>query len=426
MDYASAQAHLNRAATRGIVPGLDSIRALLHDLGDPQRRLKFVHVAGTNGKGATAAMIASIARQSGILTGLYTSPAVFDDLEKFRVDGNPISPEAFAACMEEIVRAEARMEADGQRLPTAFEIETALALLHFEHMNCQLVVLETGMGGLLDATNVVEDTLVCVLTSIGLDHTRFLGGTLSEIAAQKSGIVKPGCAVVLEGQSDEVRDVVSDACRAQGAELTVTDPTRIRLLSADANGQRFLYGETELFLPLTGAFQRDNAIAAVEAVRILNRRGFSIPERSIADGLKVLQWPGRLERIHIRPDIYIDGAHNPNAARRLAEALPDILRGRPLVCVMGALADKDFGEVARQVCSQAVCTYTLTPDSPRALNAAALAEAVRPYCPAEATESVASALNRAMAVAGNDGVILAFGSLSYLGAFRAEVREALN
>ena len=197
MDYVSAQAHLNRAATRGIVPGLDSIRALLHDLGDPQRRLKFVHVAGTNGKGATAAMIASIARQSGILTGLYTSPAVFDDLEKFRVDGNPISPEAFAACMEEIVRAEARMEAEGQRLPTAFEIETALALLHFEHMNCQLVVLETGMGGLSDATNVVEDTLVCVLTSIGLDHTRFLGGTLSEIAAQKSGIVKSGCAVVL-------------------------------------------------------------------------------------------------------------------------------------------------------------------------------------------------------------------------------------
>lgn len=426
MDYASAQAHLNRATSRGIVPGLDSIRALLHFLGDPQRQLNFVHVAGTNGKGATAAMIASIARQSGILTGLYTSPAVFDDLEKYRVDGRPISPEQFAACMEEILRAEARMEANGLRLPTAFEIETALALLYFFHMNCKLVVLETGMGGLMDATNVVENTMVCVLTSIGLDHTKFLGNTLAEIAAQKSGIVKPGCAVVLEGQSEEVRSVVANACREQGAELTVTDPSRIRLRSADGNGQRFLYGETELFLPLTGAFQRENAIAAVEAARLLNRRGLPIPERAIADGLRSFQWPGRLERIHTSPDIYIDGAHNPNAARRLAEALPDILRGRPLVCVMGALADKDFGEVARLVCSQAACTYTLTPDNLRALNAAALAEAVRPYCPAQATESVASALECALATAGSDGVILAFGSLSYLGAFRAQVYEALD
>lgn len=423
MDYATAQAHLRQAASRGIVPGLDAIRALLCQLGDPQRSMKFVHVAGTNGKGATTAMIAAIAIQAGIPTGRYTSPAVFSDLEKFQVNGADILPQEFADCMAEIAAAKARMAADGLRLPTPFEIETALALLFFHRRGCRLAVLETGMGGLLDATNVIEDALVCALTAIDMDHMRFLGDTLPEIAAQKAGIVKPGCAVVLEGQGDVVRAVVEAACRRVGAELTVTDPAGIQPIRADALGQTFFYGGMELFLPLAGAFQRENAAAAVEAARLLNRFGFAISDGDIRAGLGGMRWPGRLERIHVHPDVYIDGAHNPNAARRLAEALPPILCGRPLICIMGVLADKDFGEVARRVCALAEHTFTVTPRNPRALDAAALAGTISRHGSATAVHSVAEALERARRMAGEDGVILAFGSLSYLSEVKAQVKE---
>lgn len=414
MDFQSAQAHLAQAAARGIRPGLDAIRALLHQLGDPQKQLKFVHVAGTNGKGATASMIAAIAAQAGIRTGCYTSPAVFDDMEKFRIDGAPISREAFAGCMAQIAAAEARMQADDQPLPTSFEIETALALLTFREQGCALAVLETGMGGRMDATNVIDAPLVCVLTAIGMDHTKFLGDTLEQIAKEKAGIIKPGCEVVLEGQSDVVRSVVEAACREQGARLTVTAPERILPGSPEEGEGCFSYGGLPLALSLQGAFQRENAIAAVETARSLNRRGFSIPDSAIQDALRGFRWPGRLERIRIRPDLYLDGAHNPNAARRLAEALPTLLHGRRLICVMGVLADKDYSSVAALVCSLAAHTYTVTPENPRALEAGALAGTVARHCPATATGSVQEALMLAIRDAGPDGVVLAFGSLSYL------------
>jgi len=415
MTYTEAMACLDEAGKRGWILGLDTVRNLLRYLGDPQKQLKFVHVAGTNGKGSTTAMIASIAAAAGIRTGRYTSPAVFCEREKYAVNGEWISESEFAACIENISAAAARMAADGLALPTRFEMETALAILHFAGSGCELAVLETGMGGETDATNVIENTLVCVLTAIGMDHTRFLGNTLEEIAAKKAGIIKHGSRVVLEKQSDAVRAVISAACIRKGAELVVTDPAGIELMQSGISGQRFHYQNMEFDLPLAGRFQLDNAAAAIEAAICLRDWGCGISDEAIVSGLKNTAWPGRLQQIHAAPDIFIDGAHNPNAAVRLAEAIPQLWPNRELICIMGVLADKDFTEVAQLVCSKASRVITVTPDNPRALDAGSLAEAVRPYCPAaEPAESVAAALQKAIALAGNSAVILAFGSLSYL------------
>lgn len=415
MNYTEAMEYLAEAGKRGWILGLDTIRNLLKYLGGPQRQLKFVHVAGTNGKGSTTAMIASIACAAGFAVGRYTSPAVFCDREKYAVNGEWISEAEYAACMDEIVAAVSRMADDGLALPTSFEIETALALLHFARRGCDLVVLETGMGGDTDATNVVENTLVCVLTAIGMDHTKFLGGTLAEIAAKKAGIIKRGCTVVLEQQSDDVLCVVTDACGHMDAPLTVTQPDAIEVLRSDAAGQRFRYRDIEVEIPLTGRFQLDNAAAAIDSAMQLRGKGFHIPDKAIIAGLKDVSWPGRLQQVHAAPDIFIDGAHNPNAAGRLAEAIPLLWPDRELICIMGVLADKDFTEVAQLVCGRASKVFTVTPDNPRALNAEALAKAVRPICPhVKAAESVQAALDAAIASAGENAVILAFGSLSYL------------
>lgn len=414
MNYAEAMEYLAEAGRRGIVPGLDTVRSLLHYLNDPQQKLRFVHVAGTNGKGSTTAMTASILQQAGYTVGRYTSPAVFCDREKYAVNGEWISETAYAEAMTEVACAIERMAADGCTLPTSFEVETALAMLHFLHSSCDIVVLETGMGGLMDATNVVENTLVCILTAIGMDHTRFLGGSIAEIASQKAGIIKPGCAVVLEKQSEEVRRIIESACAEKHASLTVTESDAV-CAEVIPGGQRFTYRTLDVTLPLLGSFQPDNAAGAIDAALQLRRAGWNISDEAIKEGLLHVSWPGRLQRIHSNPDIYIDGAHNPNAAVRLAQSIPLLWPGRPLICIMGVLADKDFTEVARLVCAQARSTVTVTPVNPRALDAAALAEAISPVCPHTETASDAQdALRRAAAMADADSVILAFGSLSYL------------
>ena len=415
MNYAQAMDYLAEAGKRGIVPGLDTVRNLLRYLGNPQNQLKFVHVAGTNGKGSTTAMIASVLQAAGYVTGRYTSPAVFCDREKYAVNGAWISEEEYAACMDTVRTAVQAMESDRLNLPTSFEVETALAMLHFVRSGCEIVVLETGMGGAMDATNVVENTQVCVLTAIGMDHMKFLGGTLGEITAQKAGIIKPGCTAVVHKQAGEVIEAVQSACLSAGAAMVVSDPENIIPLGTDAAGQRFRYGPFTVDLPLQGRFQQDNAAGAIEAVLALRDKGFDIPDRAITEGLKNVSWPGRLQRIHSSPEIYVDGAHNPNAAARLAEAIGQILPGKRLICIMGVLADKDFGEVARMVCSRAETVITVTPDNPRALPADKLVGAVRPHCAdVRAAGDVQSALQAAVSAAGSDGVILAFGSLSYL------------
>lgn len=424
MNYTEAMQFLSEAGKRGIVPGLDNIRNLLKYLNDPQDKLQFVHVAGTNGKGSTTAMIASVAAAAGYTAGRYTSPAVFCDREKYAVNGRWITEDEYAACMEEVAAAVRRMESDGLTLPTSFEVETALAMVHFLHSKCDLVVLETGMGGAMDATNAVSNTLVAVLTAIGMDHVKFLGATIEEIAAQKAGIIKPGCSVVLHRQSDAVTQTVRKACEANHASLRITAPETIDVLPCTGAGQRFRCAGYTIDLPLEGTFQQHNAAGAIEAVLALREKGFRIPDEAILSGLKNVNWPGRMQQICARPKVYIDGAHNPNAAARLAETIPLLWPDKRTVLIMGVLADKDFGEVAQMVCPFAQHVITVTPKNPRALDARSLADAVRPHClQVQAADSAAEALKIAIGHAGEDGIVLAFGSLSYLNEIALAAKE---
>lgn len=406
------------AAARGIVLGLGPIRALLARLGNPQDRTKFVHIAGTNGKGSTGAMLCSVLTQAGYRTGQFSSPAVFDPMEPWRIDGTPMPADTYARLMTRIrAQRDAMIEA-GEPVPTAFELETALAFLYFAEQSCDIAVLECGMGGLEDATNVVTTTEVSLLTSIGLEHTKFLGNTMAEIARNKAGIIKSGVPAVLQGQDAAVCETVRAVCAQTGSELVITRPDEIELCSDTVSGAVFWYRGNKWELSLDGSYQMYNAAQVIETVEILRRRGYTISDRALRDGLMNTAWPGRFETIAEKPRVILDGAHNPDAAERLRQALEQSCAGKRIFMIMGVLADKDFDRVAELVIPLASRVYTVTPDNPRALDAGSLAEIVRRYCTEVQACTLEQAVQRAMADAGENDVILAFGSLSYLGGLR--------
>lgn len=425
MNDSQARAYIAQLTTqKGIVLGLEPMRQLLHRLGDPQDTMPFVHIAGTNGKGSTLAMTASMLRAAGYRVGTYSSPAVFCARECWRVDGQMISADEYAAWMTTLAEVRAGMQADGQPLPTAFEMETALAFAWMAQQSCDIAVVECGMGGAEDATNVIRTTAVSVLTSVGMDHMKFLGGTLAEIARAKGGIVKPGVPAVVQGQDAEAEREIADICAAQGSPLTRVPTEDITVTEMDAASVTFDYGSYRgLTVPLSGLFQARNAATAIEAVRQL--RGFSVGEDDMRRGLRAVQWPGRMQQICSRPVIVIDGAHNPNAARQLRDSARRRWPEGKVVELVGVLADKDFSEVGHLMAPLAKCIVTVTPpDNPRALDAGALAGCLRQYHDhVSAADSVPHALEQALDAAGPDGAILAFGSLSWLGALRRAVEE---
>ncbi|MGN1013996.1 MAG: bifunctional folylpolyglutamate synthase/dihydrofolate synthase [Butyricicoccus sp.] len=423
MTYVQAREYVQCiAAESGIVPGLGPIRELLARLGQPQDRTKYLHIAGTNGKGSVGTMLRSILQQAGYRVGQFASPAVFDPLECWSVDGQTMLPEDYARWMTRIKMHRDAMLREGLPVPTAFELETVLAFLFFAERKCDLAVLECGMGGREDATNVTAATVVSLLTAIGLDHTAFLGDTVEKIAAQKGGIIKPGIPVVLQAQSDAVQQTIQECCRKNQSELRMTQPEQVRLLPE--GGTSFVYRGTRWTTALTGLHQADNAAQVLEAVQLLREQGYEISEQAVRRGLETAVCCGRFETVHTHPRVILDGAHNPNAARRLRETLDACLPEQtPLILILGVLRDKDFAEVVSLLASRASWVYTVTPDNPRALPAEQLADTVRPYCPQVQAVSIEQAVSCAFAQAGADGVILAAGSLSYLGALRRQLKQ---
>ena len=427
MTLDQAQNYLQEiAATRGIVLGLGPIRALLARLGNPQDRTKFIHIAGTNGKGSTGAMLCSVLTQAGYRTGQFSSPAVFDPMEPWRIDGTPIPADTYARLMTRIRAQRDAMLRAGEPVPTAFELETVLAFLYFAEQSCDIAVLECGMGGLEDATNVITTTEVSLLTSIGLEHTKFLGNTIAEIARNKAGIIKSGVPAVLQGQDAAVCETVRAVCAQTGSELVITRPEEISLISAVGDGTEFDYRGRRWKLSLDGSYQAYNAAQVIETVGILRRCGYAISDQALWDGLLQTRWPGRFETIAENPRVILDGAHNPDAAGRLRQALERSCAGKRIVMIMGVLADKEFDRVAELVIPLASRVYTVTPDNPRALDAESLAETVRRYCTEVQACALEQAVQRALADAGEDDVILAFGSLSYLGELRKLIQTKPN
>ncbi|MFG6333028.1 MAG: bifunctional folylpolyglutamate synthase/dihydrofolate synthase [Lachnospiraceae bacterium] len=405
---------------------LEPLKEMLKRLENPQDKLSFVHIAGTNGKGSVLAWVSTVLKEAGYRVGRYISPTIFSYRERIQVNGQFISREALVRLTERIRAAGKQMLWEGLAHPTMFEAETALAFLYFAEQGCDLVVLECGMGGRLDATNVIQNTLAAVLASVSMDHIGILGDTLSEIAENKAGIIKPGCTVVTMKQEPEAERVIQQKAKQCGCKVVTADPGRVVNRRRGLFRQYFDYGERDgVEISLSGEYQFANAALALEVIDALKAKGYRIAEEAVRKGLKETVWPGRFTVIAEEPYVIADGAHNRDAAEKLAETIRNYLRGKRLIYIMGVLADKEYDAVIEKTVRYASEIITvMTPDNVRAMPAEALARAVAAHNPhVQAAESIWSAVGRAYELAGKDDVILAFGSLSYLGELIATVRE---
>lgn len=402
MDFNEAIDYVAQAKKRGIVPGLENMELLCSALGHPERQVKTVHIAGTNGKGSVGAFISSAARQAGLSVGRYASPAVFDYLEIIQLDGENISKQDFAACMT-IVKKGAEGLPQGCA-PTVFELETAAAFVYFAKKNCDLAVIECGMGGRLDATNVTDKALA-VITSISLDHSAFLGDTVEKIAEEKAGIIRD-CPVVSAPQKKSVEEIL---CK-RSQDIFFADTGQIKNIRYLPGRTIFDYKDFKaLEIRLCGSYQTENAALALEAALRLG-----IDPDSVRAGLKNALWWGRFDFLCTNPVVIADGAHNYDAALRLKESINIYIPQRSLFFVMGMLKDKEYKRVADLLAPLAQRVYTITPQNPRALRGSALAECIgkKAVCMDSVGEALCAAIRDARAA--EDGAVLVFGSLSFL------------
>ena len=425
MNYKEARVYLDEVSKYGSVLGLESMRELLRRLGDPQNELKFIHISGTNGKGSVLAYLSTILSGAGYRTGRYISPTLFSYRERIQVDGEYIEKESLACHVTAIAAAAEDMQKAGLPSPTVFEIETALAFLYFKEKRCDIVTLEVGCGGLLDATNVITTTLMEVIASISMDHTDLLGDTLAKIAAQKAGIIKPDTMVVSAQQKSEAAQVIEDTCKEQHCTLQMVDESKISNVHYGAEGQTFSYKTWEnVAISLAGSYQIKNAALALEGVEALRKLGYALSDQQVREGLLHTAWRGRFTTLRRDPTVIIDGAHNPAAALELKESLERYFPGKTLYFVMGMFKDKDYAQVIDLTAPLARHIITVeTPGNPRAIPARELAEAVGKVNPSvEWADSVAHGVEKALAMAGKEDAVIVFGSLSFLG----EAADAVN
>lgn len=421
MTGQEAVAYIDTFQWQAHAPGLERIRTLLHALGDPQKELKFVHVAGTNGKGSVCAYLASVLRCAGYRVGLCTSPFLEDFRERIQVDGKLIPPEVLGE-LTELARPAAEAMEDH---PTEFELITAVAMLYFRRCRCDIVVLEVGLGGALDASNVIDVPEAAVITAMGMDHAAILGPTLGDIAAAKAGIIKPGGAVVSFGGCPEADAVIRERCREQGAQLTEVDFSRLRVVGTGLDGTDLEFAPYgALHVPLVGLYQAKNAAVAITTVEVLEKRGWEISRRALEQGLASVCWPGRLEVVRrAGPVILRDGAHNAHGMAATVESLRALFPGKKLTILMGVMADKDVEDMLKLLAPIAGQVFTVRPESPRAMPAEELAALVNRYgVPAVPCAGVAAGLQAAAEAAGADGAVCALGSLYLVG----EVRRAAD
>ena len=417
MTGQEAQAYIWSLGWERHVPGLTRIRALMELLGNPQKRLRFIHVAGTNGKGSVCACLASVLTAAGYRVGLNTSPHLERFHERIRVNGEEIPDEELGRVMDRVRPA---AEAMGEH-PAEFELITAAAFLHFLERRCDIVVLETGLGGELDASNVIGTPELAVLTAMGMDHAAILGPTLRDVAAAKAGIIKAGGTVVSRGGCPEADEVFRQACRERGAALAELDLSRLKVRRLGLEGSEFGFAPWEnLALPLAGAYQAENAALALTAIESLMKKGWNIPEGALRQGLAAVRWPGRFEILGRDPVFLLDGAHNAHGMRAAVESLRAFFPGRKLAFLLGVMADKDAGEMVELLAPLAERAFVVRPGSPRAMAPEALCALLAERgVEAWPRDSVEEGMEAALAAAGKDGVACALGSLYLCGAVRS-------
>ena len=423
MDFLEAQNYLEKVRSqKGIVLGLDTMRHLMAKLNNPQDKVKFIQVAGTNGKGSTAAYLTSILSEAGIKVGRYTSPAVFSSTEQYFACGSCISESEYAKGVTAV--AEAAASLDGE-IPTAFEQETALAFWYFAQKGCELAILEAGLGGDMDATNIVTTTVCSIITSISMDHCRILGNKISEIAAHKAGIIKPGAPVICIEQKEDAMEPIRAAAKAADTPLYEVHRDEVRQIFSDKRESIVFFREFEnLHLKMLGSCQPENAALAVQAASVLSR-SYPIEKKHIYDGIEKTRWGGRFELHSGSPDIILDGAHNPDGIRRLRESVNQMFGAVPICYVCGVLADKDYEKEIEILFGRASNVFTVTPPSPRAMKSTDLKAAIKERFPQLKVISFDSedGIEKAMeaAVSQNNPVVVC-GTLTIL----ARVKEWMN
>lgn len=423
MDFLEAQNYLEKVRSqKGIVLGLDTMRHLMAKLNNPQDKVKFIQIAGTNGKGSTAAYLTSILSEAGIKVGRYTSPAVFSSTEQYFACGSCISESEYAKGMTAV--AEAAASLDGET-PTAFEQETALAFWYFAQKGCELAILEAGLGGDMDATNIVTTTVCSIITSISMDHCRILGNKISEIAAHKAGIIKPGAPVICIEQKEDAMEPIRAATKAADTPLYEVHRDEVRQIFSDKRESIVFFREFEnLHLKMLGSCQPENAALAVQAASVLSR-SYPIEKKHIYDGIEKTRWGGRFELHSGSPDIILDGAHNPDGIRRLRESVNQMFGAVPICYVCGVLADKDYEKEIEILFGRASNVFTVTPPSPRAMKSTDLKAAIKERFPQLKVTSFDSedGIEKAMeaAVSQNNPVVVC-GTLTIL----ARVKEWMN
>lgn len=423
MDFLEAQNYLEKVRSqKGIVLELDTMRHLMAKLNNPQDKVKFIQVAGTNGKGSTAAYLTSILSEAGIKIGRYTSPAVFSSTEQYFACGSCISESEYAKGVTAV--AEAAASLDGET-PTAFEQETALAFWYFAKKGCELAILEAGLGGDMDATNIVTTTVCSIITSISMDHCRILGNKISEIAAHKAGIIKPGAPVICIEQKEDAMEPIRAAAKAADTPLYEVHRDEVRQIFSDKRESIVFFREFEnLHLKMLGSCQPENAALAVQAASVLSR-SYPIEKKHIYDGIEKTRWGGRFELHSGSPDIILDGAHNPDGIRRLRESVNQMFGAVPICYVCGVLADKDYEKEIEILFGRASNVFTVTPPSPRAMKSTDLKAAIKERFPQLKVTSFDSedGIEKAMeaAVSQNNPVVVC-GTLTIL----ARVKEWMN
>lgn len=420
MDYAQARQFIAESAKSGSCLGLDNIRHLMRVLGDVQEQIPIIHIAGTNGKGSVGAFLDSIFREAGLHVGRYCSPAVFSPLEVWQYDGMDMEETEYAHIMSQVRAACDTVVSEGGNMPTVFEIETAAAFVYFYGKKPDVLLLEAGMGGKTDATNLITRPLCSVFTTVSLDHMQFLGDTLEQIAEIKSGIIKSGCPVYSAPQEQAVQNILCRRAKECGCRIDMVKPDKICLSHQEPGRLEFFYKDIRLETKMAGNFQMANAALALKVayftLPILKPGNDIKTMRYIMEGIAKASWKGRFEVLGRDPLFVIDGAHNEDAARQLAKTVEMCFTNTPLTYIIGVLEDKEHGKMLKAMLPYAKRVYTVTPDHPRAMDGKLLCrEAGKLHPNAACCGSITEAVHRAVA----DGdPVLAFGSLSYMGELR--------
>ena len=370
MTYNEAKEYLKAASAKGSILGLERVVELLHLMGDPQEKVKVIHVAGTNGKGSFGAMMTSVLREAGYKTGGFSSPAITDITDSYRINGTEISQEKFTELIGEIAELCEKMD----EKPTEFEIMAAAAYELFYREGCDIAVIECGMGGDTDATNVVNKPVLSVITNVQSDHCKFLGNTIAEIAAHKAGIIKEGCPVFFGGDDAEAFEVVSAKAREVGAPFRFMDYSDVSGVRFSLDGMEFDYKDKLYKVPLLGVYQLNNALNVIFCSEILTKKGYNIDYGDIRRGLAKTEWHGRFEMLRRDPNVIFDGAHNPDGIRFASESIERYFGRKKVAMLIGVMADKDYRLYSEMLGNHAAKVFTVKPDNPRALDSASLAK----------------------------------------------------